>query len=414
MSLPGVRLRRAVTLTRAGDGPASCQTAGVPRFGEGLATGADLRAAADAAVTSALAPLEAVPDLVAVFVCADDPEDVAAVGEQVASATGARVLVGCSAGGVLGSGRGVEGGGVEGGGGAVSVLAAVLPGVRLRPFHLEVMRAEAGAAVVGLPVHEGDEVALLLADPYSFPAEGFATQADAARPGLAVVGGLAHGPRGAGSTRLLLDGRAVDRGAVGVMLQGASARTLVSQGCRPIGPAMTVTGASGNVLTGLAGLSPTARIEQLLTDLPPDEQALASWGLSLGIAVDEYAEDHDFLMRSILGVDPATGGLVVGDRVEVGQTVRLQVRDADAADANLRTHLAAHRESAAGALLFSCSGRGAHLFGTAHGGAGHDAAVVRQALGGPAVAGFFAGGELGPVAGRNHLHGFTASLLVFT
>jgi small ligand-binding sensory domain FIST len=42
---------------------------------------------------------------------------------------------------------------------------------------------------------------------------------------------------------------------------------------------------------------------------------------------------------------------------------------------------------------------------------------VKAALGTPediAVAGFFAAGEIGPVGGRNHLHGFTASVLAFS
>jgi len=377
----------------------------VARFGDGLATGADLRRAADEAVGSALAGLAAAPDLVCVFVCSDDPSAVEDVGGRVAELTGARVLVGCSAAGVLGGRRGVEGVG------AVSVFAAALPGVQLRPFHLEVLPAERGAAVVGLPERDGEEVALLLVDPYSFPAAGFVSQANTALPGLAVVGGLAHGPRGAGSTRLLLDGRAVDRGAVGVLVGGASARTVVSQGCRPVGPAMTVTAAQGNVVHELAGLPALTRVERLLGDLPPVEQALASAGLSIGIAMDEVVEDHDFLVRGILGVQGTS--LVVGDVVTVGQTVRLQVRDAEAAAEDLRAHLAGFRSSAAhpagGALLFSCHGRGAHLFGTAD----HDPAAVSRGLSLDGLAGFFAGGELGPVAGRNHLHGFTASLLAF-
>ena len=375
------------------------------RFGDGLATGADLRRAADEAAGSALAGLAAAPDLVCVFVCSDDPSVVEDVGGRVADLTGAGVLLGCSAGGVLGGRHGVEGVG------AVSVFTAVLPGVRLRPFHLEVLPAEHGAAVVGLPERAGEEVALLLVDPYSFPADGFVSQVSTALPGLAVVGGLAHGPRGAGSTRLLLDGRAVDRGAVGVLVGGASARTVVSQGCRPVGPAMTVTAAQGNVVLELAGLPALTRVERLLGDLPPVDQALASSGLSIGIAMDEVVEDHDFLVRGILGVQGTS--LVIGDVVTVGQTVRLQVRDAEAAGEDLRAHLAAFRSSAAppagGALLFSCNGRGAHLFGTAD----HDPAAVSRALSLDGLAGFFAGGELGPVAGRNHLHGFTASLLAF-
>ena len=383
------------------------------RFGDGLATGADLRRAAEEAVADALAGLDGTPDLVCAFVCSQDPGQVEGVGARVAELTGARVLVGCSAGGVIGGRRGVEGVG------AVSVFTAVLPGARLRPFHLEVLPAEGGAAVVGLPEHDPgrdeEQVALLLVDPYSFPADGFVSQANLTLPGLAVVGGLAHGPRGAGSTRLLLDGRTVGRGAVGVLIGGASARTIVSQGCRPVGPAMTVTAAQGGVVHELAGVPAVTRVERLLAELPPLEQAMASSGLSLGIAMDEVVEDHEFLVRSILGTQGTS--LVVGDVVTVGQTVRLQVRDAEAAGADLRAHLAAFRRGSAqpagGALLFSCNGRGAHLFGPSYGGADHDPAAVSGELALDGLAGFFAGGELGPVGGRNHLHGFTASLLLF-
>ena len=379
------------------------------RFGDGLAVGGDLLAAAERATAQALLPLGGrVPDLLCVFVTGTVPDEVSAAMLRAAQTSAAGAVVGCSAGGVIGGGRGVEGEA------AVSVFAAVLPDVRLRTFHLEVLPADAGAAVVGLPEVEGDEVAVLLADPYSFPAAGFVAQANAVMPGLPVVGGLAAGLLGAGSTRLLVDGRVVDRGAVGVLLQGAGVRTLVSQGCRPVGPAMTVTAASGNVIRELAGVPALQRIEHVLSELLPADQALASTGLQLGIAMDEYAEDHDFLVRGILGAERETGGVVVADLVEVGRTVRLQVRDAEAADADLRALLAGYRREtrdapAGGALLFSCNGRGAHLFGSAD----HDPSLVRGELAALGVAGFFAGGELGPVAGVNHLHGFTASVLAF-
>src|SRR5207342_2165747 len=102
-------------------------------------------------------------------------------------------------------------------------------------------------------------------------------------------------------------------------------------------------------------------------------------------------------------------GLIVGDVVEVGQTVQLQVRDAVSADQDLTALLAEVPGTVAGALLFSCTGRGAALFGTAD----HDVLAVRAGLGVPGVAGFFAAGEIGPVAGRSHLHEFTASVLAF-
>lgn len=383
-------------------------------IGDGLGLDADLLRAAEQACRQALEPLGAhPPDLVCAFVSGGEPDQVSAAGERVAAITGAQAMVGCTAGGVIGAGRGVEGRA------AVSVWAAQLPGATVRSFHLEVMQADEGMAVIGLPERTPrDSVAVLLTDPYTFPTDGFVSRANDALDGLAIAGGLASG---AGATWLWADGRSYDRGAVGVMVGGNDvvARTVVSQGCRPIGPAMTVTSAHGNVLVELAGRPALQKIEEILAMLPPADQALASSGLHLGIALDEYAEEHDrgdFLIRGILGLDPGSSGVVVGDLVEVGATVRLQVRDADAADEDLRALLGAFRgknRPVAGALLFSCNGRGEHLFGSSLGGADHDVAVVRRELKTSGVAGFFAGGELGPVAGRNHLHGFTASVLAF-
>jgi small ligand-binding sensory domain FIST len=385
---------------------------------DGLALDADLLVAAERASREAMASFGAQrPDLVCTFVSGGDPDDIAAAGERVAMLTGGGAMVGCSAGGVIGAGRGVEGQA------AVSVWAAALPGASVRAFHLEVMRADEGMAVVGMPERTADDnVAVLLADPYSFPVDGFVSRANVALEGLSIVGGMAHGPVGAGSTRLWVDGRTHDRGAVGVLIGGSDvvASAVVSQGCRPVGPAMTVTAVAGNVVVELAGELALQKLEEILSTLPPAEQALASSGLQLGIALDEYADEHDrgdFLIRPILGLDQESSGLVVGDLVQLGSTVRLQVRDAEGADEDLRALLGSFRGQhppVAGALLFSCNGRGAHLFGSSLGGADHDVNVVRRELrteGG--VAGFFAGGELGPVGGRNHLHGFTASVLAF-
>jgi small ligand-binding sensory domain FIST len=385
------------------------------RFGDGLAVDADLMHAAERAAADASAPLGGRrPDLTMVFACGADPDEVAAAGERAGTVTGASAVVGCSAPGVIGGGRGVEATS------AVAVWCAVLPDVRVRTFHLEVMPASAGMAVVGLPERADDDVvALLLADPWSFPIDGFVQRSNAALGGLPLVGGLASGLRGRGSTRLFLDGQVLDRGAVGVVLSGpVGARTLVSQGARPIGPSMTVTAADGNVLLELAGVPARHKLEEILADLEPGDQALATRGLQIGVAIDEYAEDHeqgDFLVRGIAGVDEPRQGLVVGDLVPVGRTVRFQLRDATTADTDLRESLRRFRTTSSldtveGALVFSCNGRGASLFSTAD----HDVDVVRESLAAPAgVAGFFAAGEIGPVAGRNHVHGLTAAIVAF-
>ncbi|MCU1595711.1 MAG: histidine kinase [Frankiales bacterium] len=379
------------------------------RFGDGLGTSSDLVLAAEQAVEQALEPLRGrAPDLAVVFASGADPDDLAAAGERACALTGAGATLGCTAAGVIGGGRGVEG--VA----AVSVWVGVLPGASLRTFHLEVMPTGGSAAVIGLPEREAstDEVALLLADPFSFPVDGFVSRAAEALTDLPFLGGVAHGSTGPGSTRLWVDGRTVDRGAVGVLVGGSAAQVLVSQGCRPVGPAMTITEAAGNVVLSLAGQPALARLKQVLSELAPPDQALASSGLLLGVAADEYAEDHDYLVRGILGSEGE--GLVVGDLVSVGQTVRLQVRDADVADRDLRSALGRCPDRpGAGALLFSCNGRGSTLFGPSYGGADHDGNLVREVLAADAVAGFFAGGEIGPVAGRSHLHSFTASVLVF-
>lgn len=375
------------------------------RFGDGLGLGTDLVKAAEQAVAAALAPLRGrTPDLAMVFVSGPDPE---AAAERAMGLIGASATLGCSAGGVIGGDQGVED--VS----AVSVWVGLLPGATLRTFHLEVMPTGDQAAVIGLPEREPttDEVAVLLADPWSFPVEGFVSTAAQSLSGLPFVGGLAHGT-GPGTTRLWTDGRSVDRGAVGVLVDGASARPLVSQGCRPIGPAMTITEAAGNVVHALAGVPAVDKVREVLAALPPPEQAMASVGIQIGIAADEYTDTHDYLIRWIQGTEGSA--LVIGDLVTVGQTVRLQVRDAEAADADLR--LALERcpgQPGSGALLFSCNGRGSGLFGPSLGGASHDVQAVQHGLAADAVAGFFAGGEIGPVAGRSHLHGFTASVLVF-
>lgn len=384
------------------------------RFGAGFATDADVVRAAEIAAAAARAPLAGQrPDLACVFVCADDPSLVTAAGERAMEVAGAATSLGCCATGVLGAGRAAEQTT------AVSVWCGVLPQVRARAFHLEVMPSDGRMAVVGMPErHPDDTVAVLLADPWSFPVDGFVERSNDALPGLPFVGGLAAGARGRGSSRLFVDGETVDRGAVGVLLGGpVGARPVVSQGCRPIGPTMTVTAADGNVLLGLAGTPAATKLAEILAGLDAADQALATTGLQLGIAMDEYADQHvrgDFLVRGIVGADPDRGGLVVGDLVGVGRTVQFQLRDAATADDDLRTTLDRFRtdgsmDAVEGALLFSCNGRGGHMFTNAD----HDVVVVRQSLAVEHVAGFFAAGEIGPVGGRNHVHGFTASLLAF-
>lgn len=382
------------------------------RFADGLAVDTDLVAAAETAVGQALAGLSGSADLVCFFICGDDPDEVTMAGRRAMTLAPGAHVVGCSATGVIGEARGVE---LRP---AVSAWAASLGEARITPFALETLRAEDRFIVVGLPERAPDDrVAILFADPYSFPADAFVEKSSEVLGDLPLIGGLANGLAGRGSVRLFADGEVYTEGAIGVLLSGPlSVGTVVSQGCRPIGPTMVVTRAEDNLLLELAGQPALARLEDIVSDLEEDERELVASGLQIGLAMNEYAERHergDFLIRGVLGIDPEREAVAIGDVVDVGRTVRFQVRDAEAADEDLYELLDAHREEFGrvdGALLFSCTGRGADMFGTAD----HDAMALRDTLGPISVAGFFAVGEVGPVGGQNHVHGFTASILVFS
>lgn len=397
---------------RFGSGMARVGAGGSPQVPEA----ATLVEAAIEAATAARAALDgASPDLACVFVAGPDASQIAAAGVAACDVLSAAAVIGCSAPGVIGAGAGVE---MQP---SVSVWAAVLPGVRVHTFALDTVRTEENLTVLGLPQPEADAaVGIVLADPRTFPIDGFVAASQEFLPGLPLVGGLATGPTGPtarpGRTWLCRDGEAFDSGAVGAILCGdVPIWPVVSQGCRPIGPTMVVTKAEGNELLELAGQPAVEKLQQILVELDAEDRRLALSGLAIGIAMNEYAEEHergDFLIRGVAGLRPDRGSVVIGDLVEVGRTVRFQVRDAAGAHAELVDLLGRHRAAAGrpdGVLLFSCNGRGSAMFDGPH----HDAIAVTDGLGTTAVGGFFAGGEIGPVGGRNHLHGFTASILAF-
>jgi small ligand-binding sensory domain FIST len=261
----------------------------------------------------------------------------------------------------------------------------------------------------------GATSAILLADPYSFPAEQALAGIAEAAPGVPVLGGLASAQAPAGS--LFVGDEAHDEGAIGVSLHGVEILPCVSQGAAPVGRELTITAAEGNIIHELAGRPALQTVERIIAELSRRERALVAGGLLLGIVIDSGKpefEQGDFLVRGILGADPESGSLAVGAVVHEGQVVQLHARDARSADEDLRRALRLQLEAMAGArpagsLLFSCNGRGRAMFGATN----HDAEAVYHELRGSPAAGFFAAGEIGPVGGRSFLHGFTATLAVF-
>jgi small ligand-binding sensory domain FIST len=257
---------------------------------------------------------------------------------------------------------------------------------------------------------------IMLGDPFSFPADSVLARLGDDRPTVTVMGGMASAAAAPGENRLILGRSVFDRGAVAVLLAGAvQIRPVVSQGCRPIGSPYVVTKAERNIIYELGGKPALLQLKQVFDSLPAREQRMVQQGLHLGRVISEY-QDHfdqgDFLIRNVMGIQPDDGSIVIADWVRPGQTVKFHIRDAETADAEMRqllTQASASGAACAGGLLFSCNGRGTRLFEHPH----HDALAVHDALGPIPLAGFFAAGELGPVGGRNFVHGFTASLAIF-
>ena len=382
------------------------------RIGCALSTGADPRVAAIEASQHARAQLggEAV-DAVAVFCSGEHLAAPEALLEGVHEALAPPVLIGCGAAGVLGDGREVERGT------AVAVWAASLDGGSAEPFHARVVDTDEGSAIAGLPDLEGATAAILLPDPYSFPTAALLEHLPGAAPGVPIIGGLTSARTPEGEGALFLGERLCEEGAVGVRLDGVEVLPCVSQGATPVGPELTVTAADGHVISGLAGRPALERLRDAIEALNLDEQHKVAGGLLLGIVIDEGKPEYeqgDFLVRGLIGADPEAGTIAVGADVEPGMVVRLHARDAASADRDLREALGLRRlalgdRPPAGALVFTCNGRGRQMFGAPD----HDVSALADELAGAPAAGFFAAGEIGPVGGDPFLHGFTATVAVF-
>jgi small ligand-binding sensory domain FIST len=338
------------------------------------------------------------PDLVIVFTTlahAGALEDVVGTVREVLHPS---VLVGAASEAIIGTGREIESGP------AVSLWAA-----RFGPV-VPVRVTEAGGVPHDLPFEP--TALVLVGDPFSVSVPDLLAAVAEAHPGLPVVGGMASGARGPGGSRLALDRTVYVDGAVGAILgPGADVVSVVSQGCRPVGRPFVVTDGEGSIIRSLAGKPALVRLDEIAGGLAPEEvRAINAGGLHLGRVVDERKAEFgpgDFLVRQVLGGDRESGAIAVNDEVEVGMTVQFHVRDAAAAHTELDNLLSGGGDVDA-ALLFSCNGRGARLFGVPD----HDAGLLSRRVGPVPTTGFFAAGELGPVSGRNELHSYTASLLL--
>jgi small ligand-binding sensory domain FIST len=382
------------------------------KVGAALSTSPDARGAATEATMEAARRLgEREPSLAIVFASAHFAPQAETVVDAVHEAVTPQALAGCVAEGVVGTGREIE---LQP---AVSVWLASLD-TTVRTFHCRFTKNNGDAVLSGWPEQPAGAY-LLIVDPFSFPASLLLDNMNERAQDSFIAGGVASGGSAPGETRLFMDHDVMDSGAVGVALSGnVDVVALVSQGCRPIGRVLTVTRSEGNVIFELGGKPPVGQIQDLYASLPEHDRELMTQGLLVGRVIDEYKtefERGDFLVRGVVGADPDSGAIAIGDTIAVGETIQFHVRDEASADEDLRTTLKVARDKAgdrriAGGLLFTCNGRGSRMFSTPD----HDAALLAAELDNPPIAGFFCAGELGPVGSKNFLHGFSASMALFS
>ncbi len=385
-------------------------------FASALSTNPNSLAALDEVAALVQEQLDGEPTLALLFVSANHIAAAEQLAARLCERLGTECVIGCSGESIVGVGTEVEMAS------AMSLWVASLPGTTVLPMRLEFVRTAEGGSIVGWPDDLPDKwpegsALLALGDPFNFPPELLLQRINEDQPGVPVIGGMASAATAPGENCLFIGTKAYSDGAVAALVHGdVSIRSIVSQGCRPIGEHFVITKAERNMIQQLGGAPAYQRLIEVYSTLATHEQEMLRRGLHVGRVVSEYQEKFeqgDFLVRNVMGVDQESGAIVIGDYVRAGQTVQFHVRDAETADGELKQMLAAIKHAPEAdpraALLFTCNGRGTRLFP----GPNHDADAIGDALGNVPLAGFFAAGEMGPVGGKNFLHGFTASIAVF-
>ena len=384
------------------------------RFASSITDATDARRAVD----ELLEPIDSrltrgMVDLALLFITKDFKDHLADVIDRIGTGFPGAVLLGCTAQGTIGHDKELER--VP----SMSLLVASMPNVEVRPFHMRQSDLESirtpldWERIVGVSP-ESRPTFVALADPFRMAIHDFVEQINEAYPGSPLVGGVASAARMPQQNRLILNGDTHREGIVGIALTGLLAvDTVVSQGCRPIGKPFVITKAERNVIRELGGRAALKRLQDVLTRLSNEDERLVKQSLFVGRVIDEYKDRFtrgDFLIHNIIGVDRHSGAIAIAGHARIGATVQFHVRDAASADEDLRTMLSPHADTGVrGALLFGCNGRGTQMWPEP----GHDVGVLRELLGDVPVAGFFCGGEFGPIGGANFIHGFTASIALF-
>lgn len=386
------------------------------RAAVGLSTDHSAEAAAEAAAREALDALGETASFGLCFVTPHHRPRCGAALRAVRRLSGVDRLIGCSAGGVIAGEREVEGEP------AFAVCLAAADESSLVPFFLQGLGndgAAAGAAFADrLQSHvSASTTAVILPDPFGFAPREFFETVERTLGFHPMVGGAASGGEGNRKTFQICSTEVDSHALAGFLIDGGlSVRHARTQGCTPIGEPLTITKAKENIIVEIGGRPALDRLRESLGSLEMPEPKNLAGSVFAGIAIDpskEALDRGDYLVRSILGVDPRDGRVAVADLVRPGQTIQFQLHDGVSAEEDLRAMLSSV-SPAAGApaprlgLYFNCAGRGRRLFSTPD----HDARIIREVLGPVPLIGFFGSAEFAPVGARNLMHHYTGVLVL--
>src|SRR5205823_13304784 len=189
---------------------------------------------------------------------------------------------------------------------------------------------------------------------------------------LPVMGGLASGDYSEQLTQVYLSGEVFEEGGVAISIGGdVKLAGVTSQGCTPIGDTWTLTKVDQNIIHEIGNRPAYEVLAETFSKLSAEDQKKARGNLFIGLVVNENLDDFhrgDFLIRNLLGSDPRSGSIAVGDASRLGQTIQFQRRSAAAATEDMNELLARTRGKLAntpiyGGCLCSCYGRGQGMFG---------------------------------------------------
>lgn len=384
-------------------------------FASAVGIGSDLEAVLDSLEQQVHTGLDGQhPELVTVYLSAFYTKMAGEISAGLRERLAPGTLIGCSAEGVISSSQEIERRP------AIVLMAASMPGVEINPFSLkpytprgQFKARETFINLTSLP--EEAELIYLLGDPFSVSMDELLMAFNRFYLQPRIVGGMASGALRPGGNVLLLDDQVISGGLVGFGLSGnLQVDVIVSQGCKPVGEPLTVISTNHGEITNLEGHPPMVWIQELANELDETDRELMRNGLFVGRAVNHNHEEYgrgDFLIRGVMGVDRESGAIRVSGGIQAGDTIQFHLMDADTAQQDLELSLAPQgfKPRAKGVFLVSCNGRGTRLYRHLDG----DISVVRAGLGDVPVVGFFAAGEIGPVGGKNYLHGNTAVVTVF-